>query len=217
MAEAVNALSLVNLDDAADFIGATSDRRNVVIAELVKGVSARIEGALGRKVRSRTWTHDGTTLPRLNSRGGTKLWLPNVPVTSISTLKLDPDATALTQGWDEDFEVDADTGRIDLYSGSFLNRLRVVEITYAGGYLNDAAASAVQAYVYGYDDRSSDIRLACLQQIQFEYHRFLHQEEGILSRSEEGVSVQYVNTEFLPSVQGVIDRYRFDPPLTVGT
>lgn len=215
MSDSINALSLVSLDEARAWLNLDSgdQRTNIVLSLIVKGVSARMESAMGRKILSRTWTHDASTLDRLDSHGGIRLWLRNTPVTAISVLKIDPDGSALTKGWDSDYEVDSATGELLLRNGYvFWDRQKVVEITYVGGYLSDSGAgNTSEPWVWGYDDRSSDIRLAAMQQTKFEYDKWRHEEDGVLTRSEEGVSVTYPQGEFLPRVQSVVDRYRFDP------
>lgn len=213
MSDAINTTSLISLDEAKAYLNLNGDEHNIVLGYIVKGISARLQSAMNRRLRSATYTHDGTTLPRLRSYGGSVMWLPNTPVTSITTLKLDADASALTRGWDQDYTLDSATGKITLRNGyTFWDRDETLEITYAGGYLNDSAlGSASEAFIWGYDDRSADIRLACMQQVKAEYQRWQNEDEGVVQRSEETVSVTMPQSEFIPSVQAVVNRYRFDP------
>lgn len=212
MSDAINTLSLMTLDEARAYLREPDPTYNLAVTLLVKGVSARIQSAMNRRIRSRTWTHDGSVLPRLDSHGGSCIWLPNVPVTAMSVLKVDPDQGALTLGWNDDYEFDPFTGKVSLLNGSwFWNRPKVVEITYVGGYLDDADAGSVsEEYVWGYDDRSADIRLAALQQLKFEWDQWKNEDDGVASRSEEGVSVTFSQSELIPRVQAVVERYRFD-------
>ena len=134
MGVVINTLAMTSLERVKAHAGIGGHENDQEIVILINEVSSRVEGYLGRKIRSREHDHDGTTLPRMNTYGGTELILPQWPATSVSVLKLHPDLDALTEGYDEDFVVEEDAGIITLINGqTFSARPRVCEITYEAG------------------------------------------------------------------------------------
>lgn len=186
--------SLTDLERVKSHAMVNSEDYDAEITKLIKEVSSRIQRFLGRHVLSRQWVHDGlqTHKPRLDSHGGTQLFLPEMPITAVTTLKVYPTAEALVEGYDEDFVVHAEQGIIELVNGAaFYNAPKVVEITYTAGYLT-ATTSDQQSWLYGYDEASSEIRLGATILVALEFHQKQRLREGVASISSEGVSVQYL-------------------------
>jgi hypothetical protein len=216
MANAENTYALTSLERVRQHLGpegsTRSQQQDVELAHLINNVSAAMEKYCGRFFRSRTYTHDGTTLPRLDSCAGTKLWVPNAPITSVTSLKTSPLDTALTE-WDGttgDFVVVAEEGLIELLTTAFYEQRRIVELTYVGGYLDTPAAGQ---YGYGWDVAAADLQLACIQQVCWVYRGKERVKEGISSRSFEGVTTAYMTDAWLPEVKETLDRYRWETPL----
>jgi hypothetical protein len=179
------------------------------LVRLTNEVSRRVEGYLGRHLMSREWAHNGTTLPRLNTYGGTSLVLPNWPVTAVSGLKLHPDLSALTEGYDEDYVVDEDAGIIELLNKVFYCRPRVCEVTYTAGYLASPADDE-QGALWGWDDASSEIQLATAIQVVWQFRQKQREREGVASRSEGGVTITYLASAWVPEAKEILDRHRRD-------
>jgi hypothetical protein len=201
-----NTYALTDLERVKAHGDITGDRANTELVLLVNEVSARIESFLGRHLLSRTWTHDGTSLPRLDSHGGTRLYLPEWPVTSVTSLKTYPTNSALTEGYDEDFLVDNSTGIIRLLNQSFWDAPQVVEITYVAGY--KTGLSSGQEWLWGQDEVSAELRLAATKQTVWEFRQKDREREGIASRSEAGTTVSFLQTAWLPEVEDILRRHQ---------
>lgn len=195
--------SLSRVKQHADIVNKDHDTE---LVRLIDEVSARIEGFLGRHLWSRTWTHDGTTLPRLDSCGGTKLFLPEYPVTDVDSLKVYPTASALTEGYDDDFVVDNSAGIIRLLSTGFYDAPQVVEITYTAGYATGLAEA--KAWLWGQDTASADLTMAATKQVAWEFRQKDREREGVASRSDAGGSVSFLNTEWLLEVKAILNRHK---------
>lgn len=214
MAVAENTYALTDLERVKRHLGPALDRSktdDTEIGKLINEVSARVEHECGRHFLSQTWTHDGTTLPRLNSTGGKTLWLPEAPVTAVSSLKVTPDGPALTEGWNEDFVVHAREGIVELVGEgvAFYEAPGVVEVTYTAGYLTSPAAGT-EAW-YGWTTAAADLILAVTQQVAWEYRVKDADRQGVISRAVEGVNVSYLTDPWLPSVKRVLEQYRRAP------
>lgn len=206
-----NTYALTDLERVKSHGDITGHSHDQELVRLINETSRRIEGYLGRTLRSRTWTHDGSTLPRMNTYGGTSLVLPQWPVTAVSVLKLHPDLTALTEGYASDFVVDEDAGIIELIGGQvFYTRPRVLEITYVAGYKDSADTTAANAVLYGWDDAAIEIQLAATIQAVWQFRQKQREREGIASRSEGGVTISYLTAAWLPDVKEMLDRNRRD-------
>jgi len=206
MAVSENTYALTSLERVKEHGDIKAMRSDAELVHLINAVSARIETALGRHLISRTWTHDGSTLPRLSSHGGAKLWLPERPVTSVTTLKTYPTHDALTEGYDEDFLIHHQEGMIELVNGnSFYIGSQLVEITYVAGYLTSGTAS--QLMLYGWNEKAADLQLAATIQTVWQWHQKEREREGVASRSEAGISVSYLNDTWLPEVADILARY----------
>lgn len=210
MAQVENSESLTTLERVKEHALVTSEDYDSEITKLIKETTARIQTFLGRHVLSRQWVHDGSAADnyRLDSHGGTTLFLPEAPITAVSTLKTYPTLTALTEGYDEDFVIRNREGIIELVNGNyFYDATGVVEITYTAGYLL-TPASGQYTWTYGYDDASADIRLAATIQTAWQFHQKQRQREGVASMTSEGVSIQYMTQPWVPEVLDMLTPYR---------
>lgn len=212
MAEAEFDTSLTSLERVKEHALIESEVYDAEITKLIKETTARVQAFLGRHVLSRQWVHDGLAphKPRLDSDGGTKLFLAEMPITAVAvgTFKLTPDSTALIEGWNEDFVVHPREGVIELVNGqAFFRAARIVEITYTAGYLTTTTADQ-QSWLYGYDEASSEIRLATTMQCAATFHAKQRLREGVASISSEGVSVQYLTGAWVPEVLDMLERHR---------
>lgn len=195
MAVAVDQYALTDLERVKEHGGLSGTSDDQELVRLINETSARIEAYLGRNVVTRTYTHDGSTLPRLDSNGGSTLILKHFPVTNVASLKLDPDATALTEGWNQDFVVNQDKGWLDLVGGGvFLSRSAVVECTYTGGYATT-------------DPTYKELQYAATKQVVWAFRQKDREREGVASRSDQGVTVSYLTDAWLPEVREILDRH----------
>ena len=216
MAQVEHDTSLTSLERVKQHALIDSEAYDAELTTLIKEVSARVQQYLGRHVLSRTWIHVGTQsyYPRLNSYGGTLLFLPEMPITSVtaSTFKLIPSSTALVEGWDKDFVVHSHEGIIELVNGrSFYTGSGIVELIYTAGYLT-APSAGQESWLYGYDEASAQIRHATTIQTAAVFHAKQRLREGVASISSEGVSVQYLSGAWHPEAQDILERMRVRMP-----
>lgn len=211
MAEVEGVYDLTTVARVQQHLGPDAGRvETEELVKLIRETGARMERFCGRKFRSRAYAHNGTTLPRLTSYGGTHLWLPQAPVTAVSSLKLTPDDAALTEGWNEDFVVHADAGIIELVGGwEFREAPRIVEITYTAGWIT-SPTTAQELAGWGWGS-AEDVELACVQQTAWAFRGKERVKEGVASRSFEGVTTAYLTDEWLPEVKAVLESYRRTP------
>lgn len=217
MAEVESGYVLASVERVLQHLGGDAQRLNTEeVLKVVRSVSVAIERECGRRFRSRAYTHDGTTLPRMDSWGGTKLWLPNAPVTAVSSLKLYPGGTALTE-WDGtsgDYVVVADEGLVELLGLEFWRQRRVVEITYTAGFL-DSPTAAQELAGWGWAQGAGDVELACVLASCWIIRGKDRAKEGVASRSFEGVTTAYLTDAALalPDVKDLLSRYRWERPV----
>jgi len=188
--------------------------QEVEITLRINAVSARLHTACGRIFKSDTYTHDGTSLPRLRPDHATLLYLPNMPVTSITSLKQTTDDTALTlstDGKDEDFIIHEDRGVVQLINGNAFSYFGqpVIEITYLGGYIAvaDQSTPTDKEIRWGYEIKAADVEEAAVLQTAHEWRRRQNKREGITSITTEGTTVQYDSAAWVPAAREVIKKY----------
>ena len=184
--------------------------QQVEIIHRINGVSARFENACQRRIRSRTWTHDGTTDDRITPEFPDVLYL-EAPITSVTVLKLQDSANALTvssDGIDGDFIVHAERGEIVLTRGLTFPYvdLPTVVLTYVAGYVG-STGTADEKRKYGWETVASDVQEMVARQVAFEYRKTRTNTAGIESISTEGVTVSYGTKPWLPEVKDTIGKY----------
>jgi len=206
MAIKENSYALTDLQRVKQHADIQTTKNDTELDTLINEVSTRIEGYLGRHLLSREWVHDGTSLPRLDSYGGTRLYLNEYPVTAVDTLKTYPTHSALTEGYANDFVVENQSGIIRLLNQAFWNAPQVVEITYTAGYVD--GLSSGQQWVWGIDEASAELRLAATKQVAWEFRQKDREREGVASRSEAGATVAFLTEPWLPEVMEILKRHR---------
>lgn len=199
--------ALTDLARVKAHAGITTVQHDVELDTLINEVSSRIEGFLGRHLWHRTWTHDGTTLPRLDSLGGTRLFLPEWPVTAVASVKAYPTGPALVAGYDRDYVADAAKGILRLVNGGeWYDAPQVVEITYDAGYKTGLTGGT--EWLWGQDEVGGELRLAATMQTVWQFRQKDREREGVASRSEAGATVSYLVASWLPEVEEILTRHR---------
>lgn len=206
----LSSVALTSLERVYDYLGrdASSGRDDAILLETINAVSAWCERYCGRNFLSRTYTHDGTTLPRLTGDGSSTIFLRNYPVTAVSSLKLWPNQTALTEGWDEDFVVDKWHGVIRLLWRRTFRWPESLEVTYTGGYIQATQPYDASELEFGWESAGQDIELSIVKQVAEMYHRKTRQRDGLVSQSVEGVSSTFTEKALLADVKKVWDSVR---------
>jgi hypothetical protein len=205
--------ALISLERAKKHAGITSTEDDAELVRLINEVSARFSRFCGRRFVSDSYTHDGTTLPRLVVRHPRMLWAENMPITAVSSLVNYSGGQTITESTDggvssTGYVIHADMGLIELvgYEFPYLNR-QTVELTYTAGY-QATNADAEQLQRWGLEERAGDLVTACAMQVAWTFHHKDRTREGIASVSSGGSTVAYLTDEYLPEVLEVLQAYR---------
>jgi uncharacterized phiE125 gp8 family phage protein len=180
--------ALVELEEVKAWLDIKASDKDNWFQQLINRVSADCAAYCDRTLISATYTdaeYDGT--------GSDTLVLPHYPVSAITALKASINGAALTEGREEDFVFDSDTGIVTLIGGTFSKEKRGVTITYTAGY---TLANVPQ-----------DLKQAVLEAIAFRYMEMDRKRVGVTSQ-EAGQQRSYYTTEPYPEhVRQVWDRY----------
>lgn len=211
MAQSENEYALTSLERVKEHARISTTNHDAELLRLINEVSSRVERYCGRHFLSRQYVHDGTTLPRLTSYGGSVLVLPQRPITAVSALTLYPDGSSLTEGYNSDFMVEGGPGIIRLigqvFAGSTdLPAVGYVELTYTAGYT--VADGEDTDWDWASSHAGAEIGLAVAMQVAEVWHGKDRQRDGLASVSTEGTTATYLNRPWLPAVQEILDAHR---------
>lgn len=198
---ALNAQALVTAEEAETFLQISGNASyDVALEYVINGVSAEFS-----RYAKRSFITTVYTALELTGESQPRLWLPNWPVTLLSSVV--EDGTTLTV--DEDFHLDAENGVLEKAWDYFPSVSRLGELGTYQGVWTPKANAIVVTYTAGYarTDLPGDLKLAALIEISRQFKRFLTREHGDTSRSVESASVT-VATPDEPEWMSVVSRYR---------
>jgi len=178
--------ALVTWDDAAAFIK-PADSDIPVVEAIVDGVSDYFNRRTRRTLRSAIYT-----AIYLDGNGQRDFWLPNAPVTLLSSVALGsptPVALVLTT----DYYADLENGRMMKVSGDWTLGYHNLLLTYTAGWTEVLMPR--------------ELRLACLEQSALQYHRWLSKSWGDQSRSMGGSSISISDEHLIKGLDKVLDYY----------
>jgi len=186
--DTANTLLGSSLDEINDWLGATATDANT-ITNLVNEVSWHFNMACNRQFLSRSQTeyYDGT--------GGLVLWLRNPPVASL-TLYEDPDYDfgSDTEISSDDYNLDANSGRLVLTGYVFSYGPGIIKATYTGGYADGSIPL--------------DLRIAAKIRLARLYRLWKSAAYGTESRSDDqGGMTGYMHKDH-PAETAAILKYR---------
>lgn len=174
---------------------------------LTNSVFLAAQAMMGRQLTERAYNHDGTDLPHLDTFGGREFFLANPPVRAIRTLKLAPDETALTRGWDEEYQLDELTGRIRLRPGlHFYDLAEILEVDYDGGFTPTPPAG--KEYRFGWTEAAADIKQSIINQVADFAQRRARGRERVTSFSSDAGTFTISDAELLADVKATWMRHR---------
>lgn len=185
-------IALVTMDEAKEFIKKTDDTNITTLELIVNSVCEFIRGYTGRTLPSTVYTS-----LLLDGSGWPDMWLPNWPVTTLTSLY--ENDTLLTK--DTDFYIYEETGKLTRIASAWPSELGIwterpkgIKITYTAGY----SAAAMP----------KDLKTACLIQTADYWTKFLHNSWGESTRSVASQSVTVIEGDILPVVKATLARYR---------
>lgn len=184
-------IALVTIDEAKEFVKKTDDNNLSVLEQLVNSVCEFFKVATGRTFPTTTYTN-----LYLDGNGWPDFWLPNWPVTTLTSLY--ENDTLLVK--DTDFYIYEDTGKLTRIASMWPTELGLwtikpkgIKVTYIAGY---SAASMPK-----------DLKTACLIQVADYWTKFLHNSWGESTRSVASQSVTVIEGDILPIVKSTLARY----------
>jgi uncharacterized phiE125 gp8 family phage protein len=195
---ALIAQALVTADEVENYLQIQTATYDTVIEYLINGVSQQFSTYAGRLFISATYTSLALT-----GDGTPTLWLPNWPVTTLTSVKEDGATLTLNTH----FYSDADIG--------LLTKAMSYGTLYGSMYGYSAGWSIVKngivvTYIAGYTQATTlpmDLKLAALKEIARQYQAFITKDTGESSRSVQGSSTSKSNPE-RPEWMEVVSRYR---------
>lgn len=180
------------------------------LTRMTNAVFLAAQAAMNRQLTSRRYKHNGVDLPRLSGSGTAVLFLENPPITTLTELKRWPDEGALTRGWDQEFTLNEQTGKITLVRGFvFPEYDEMVEVDYTGGFLADASAlDEAQRSRFGWNEAAADIKQSIITQVADFAQRKARGQERLSSFTTDGGSFTISPGELLDDVRACWQRHR---------
>lgn len=182
--------TLLKIDEIKAFLKTRNDEDDSVLEMLADGVSE----AFSRFTKRTLMTKTHTSLS-LDGNGLVDLYLPNWPVTTLTSIYENDTLLVLN----DDFEIDMDEGRLQRIgeeSPLWPEGTRNIVITCVAGYA-----------ITPTDTRPLDLKLAALKQVGAEYQRFVDKTWNEINRSLSGQSTSLLDKEFAIGVEDVLRRH----------
>ena len=191
------AIKLVSAANVRTYLNFTSTNQDTLIEELIEQVSEDIQSHCDRTFSS------GTDVLEYPVGGGLYLSVKRFPITSVSHVRYNSDY---------DFTDSADDIDTDNYtiSGEFANEGKVY---YRGRTWHKVRGALQVKYTGGYSDTAGildvpdDLKKACIMQVAYLMDR--RKSMGVRNASGQEGSLNFESGyDFLPTVLGMVDRYR---------
>ncbi len=175
-------------------IEASETTFDALLASFISEISKLIQNFIGCDVKQATYSSI-----KVNGNGRSILYLPNWPITAVSSIT--EDGVTLTEG--TDFEIDV--------NGESLVKLSSLSITTTAerGKWSKGIKNITVSYTAGFSATPNDLKLACKKQIGHEWKQQTNKEWGETSRSFPDGSVAFTPTsELLDSVKAICKFYQ---------
>ncbi len=187
----IAATSLVTLEEAKAFLAGTVNENQVHVLELViDSMSEFFAQRTERTLAKTTWTD-----LYLDGNGQHEIWLPNWPVSVLTSLY--EDDVLLTK--DTDFYLDATTGRLTKDSGHWTHHRRGLKTTYTAGWVVQGATVGA-----GETATPARVKMAVLELIEMSWRKLQTHSFGVVSRSLAQQSMTVSEKEIPDFVQDVL-------------
>lgn len=187
-------MNLIEVNDLKRVLSITHNTEDVLLHDLIDGVSVQLENYCNRKFEKVERTEYPLTAP-----GNALFRVKAFPIISVTSIHDDPDHAfgSDTLVDTSDYVFYEELGLIERVSGNFNTGKKSVKIVYTAGY---EAPKNIPA----------DLKQACILQAGFIYQRRM--ELGLKSVSlEGGGSVTHQKLGLLPAVKQLLAPYRVLP------
>jgi hypothetical protein len=189
----MSTLALVSLADVKAYIGKETDEDTAVLETIINSVSAVFNGYTKRNLAKQTYT-----AVYLDGNGQERLYLPNWPITVVTSLY--EDNVLMVAGENSNYLLYADDGYVlRMPSGAvWMTGPKKIKITYDAGYV----------CLTGTITLPFDLKFAALKQIAYEFSQYSKKTWGESARSFADGSISIEIPGLLKDVQDILWRYR---------
>lgn len=200
----VKKFALVSVGQVKVELGETSAIHDVLLAEIIDGVSKLFESITRRKLKAREYKPSGAVATngeenrKLNGDdrlSSFELFYPEWPLNSVTSAIIKDNTLKniiVTLDVPTDLIFDPRTSLVRLIDGDVWERgIQNIETQFNAGYA----------------DVPEDVVRACIKQVVWEFHQKDRRREGVQSVSLEGQTVTYFLGELLPEVKKALRPY----------
>jgi len=182
-------IAILTVPEAKDFAKKTDDNDLAVFEAIVNGIHEIVRSVTGRVFPTTTYTNE-----YYDSAGWPDLWLINKPVTTLTSVY--EDGVLLTA--DVDYYAYLSEGRLRRIEAGedsvWTPGPRKIKVTYIAGYALTAMPT--------------DLKMAVGAQVADLWGKQQRKSWGEISRSLSGQSVTVSETDLLPFVKTILQRYK---------
>jgi len=199
---AVGTYALVSLDELKEYAGINSSDHDGLLEKIVNRTTSLFESSTRRKLKARDYSYDPDDAAYdpdnavLNGNDRDRISLPQYPVNSIATLKVN------------DMEIDE---RETIYSCGWVIEDRAAGIVTLSCYIFTKGLKNIElAYNAGFSTVPDDLYEACLEQAAW----FFKQSPaganllGVAAKNLPDGSISYTTKDLLPYVQRRLNHYK---------
>jgi len=184
--------NILSVEDVKVFLKGDQGIDDELIKQAIEAISARFASHIGvYSLREDTYTGQ-----ILDGPGEKYLYLPNWPVSSITSLS--EDGTALTEGADYDFVLDEAAGIVERIGTNWINKRKAITITYEAGY-TISGSTATLPYA---------LKEVALIEVGRMIQALQHKLWGETSRSFGEGSSSFNTDQFLPETIEALRHFR---------
>jgi hypothetical protein len=184
-------LALVRLDEAKAYLGKVTDEDTAIIEQIIESVGVRFNSYTDRHLVTATYTNEA-----YDGNGFAVMYLKNYPI--VANLAVTENDTALTVGNNNDYLAYNDEGKLVRINNVWYYGPKQVQVTYTAGY--NATSGNVTL--------PTEIRMAALQQVAYEFGRYQRKDLGLDAVTYPDGSVARTQTGLLKEVEQVLDGHR---------
>jgi len=182
---------IITLPNLKTYLSESSSTFDTILAMLISAISEAIEKELGRSLIEATYTGIEIT-----GNGSVFLYLPNWPVTTLTSLT--EDDVELYEGKDEDFRLYTAKGILEKLTGCWSTTPKGIVVTYKAGYT-----------ISGTPTMPKDLQLMCYHKIARAWKEARSQGWGETSRSFPDGSVNTIEAVLFDKEEmAILDNYR---------
>ena len=197
---AVGEYALITLIQLKTYMKLTIDDNDELLENLIDRTTSLFEDFTSRNLKARDYSYDSESDDYdqdnavLDGNDKNQIILPQYPVNSVSTLRINEVEISARAGYTQGYIIDRNTGILRLSGYVFSQGMANIEIEYNAGY-SSVPDTLIQA---------------CIEQSAWKYKQSVPGGAllGVNSRQLADGSVSYATKELLPEVRMVLEKYK---------